>query len=330
MGYGAAWLRRTSAGAVRQHPDISASQDRSILTLTASSFAYNDSYLVSTASSQDADTIQLVARNIAGGCAVGDIGLYSWAISPGGSKLTLTADNDACESRAALIAGEWQRSACKNTENLCLGTLEAGRYSSQFFTPALKAGETWRADFGALSYTVPDGWANQGDWPATYALTTQAAYASGAPYEGRVVPDEITLLARPAAAILHANCAEEPEPGVGTSAQELVAWITSHPGLIATPAGSMKIDGLDATIIDLRLSPDWTETCPDQPPFIAAPLYVGEYHWSVNEGDRIRTVLLDLPGGNAVAIIVDSEDPATLDALVNQAMPIISSFDFTP
>jgi hypothetical protein len=59
-------------------------------------------------------------------------------------------------------------------------------------------------------------------------------------------------------------------------------------------------------------------------------LFVGAYHWALPAGDRLRTVLLDLPGGNAVAIMVDSEDPATIDALVDQAMPIISSFDFTP
>ena len=323
-------LRHPFIGALRQHPDIQASQDRSVITFASLSFAYNDTYFLSTASSPAANQIQLVAQNVAGGCAVGDVGLYSWALSPGGSKLTVTADSDACSSRAAVIAGEWQRSACRRSDNFCLGALEPGRYSSQYFTPALKKDATWRADFGALSYTVPEGWANSGDWPDTYTLMTAAAYASGAPNEGRVVPDQITLLARPAAAILHADCAERPEPGVGISAKELVAWIMSHPGIVATPAGSMKIDGLDATIIDLRLAPDWTETCDDQQPFIAAPLYIGAYHWSVNEGDRFRTVLLDLPGGNAVAIVVDSEDPATIDALVDRAMPIISSFDFTP
>jgi hypothetical protein len=323
-------LRHPFLGALRQHPDIPASQDRSVITFASTSFAYNDTYFRSSASALAADQIQLVAQNVAGGCAVGDVGLYSWALSPGGSKMTLTADNDSCPSRAAVIAGEWQRSVCRNPDNFCLGALEPGRYSSQFFAPALEKGATWRADFGALSYTVPEGWANYGDWPDTYTLMTAAAYSSGAQNEGQVVPDQITLLARPAAAILHANCAERPEPGVGTSAQELAGWIMSHPGLVATPAGSMKIDGLDATIIDLRLAPDWTETCDDQQPFIAAPLYVGAYHWSVNDGDRMRTVLLDLPGGNAVAIVVDSEDPAALDALVDQAMPIISSFNFTP
>jgi len=323
-------LRRPFLGALRQHPDIPASQDRSVITFASSSFAYNDTYFQSSASSPAADQIQLVAKNVAGGCAVGDVGLYSWALSPGGSKLTVTADSDSCPSRAAAITGEWQRSVCRNSDDLCLGVLEPGRYSSLFFTPALKKDATWRADFGALSYTVPEGWANAGDWPDTYTLMTAAAYTSGAPNEGQVVPDQITLLARPAAAILHADCAERPEPGVGTSAQELAAWILSHPGLVATQAGSMTIDGLDATIIDLRVTPDWSETCDVQQPFIAAPLFVGAYHWSVNEGDRIRTVLLDLPGGNAVAIVVDSEDPATLDALVDQAMPIISSFDFTP
>jgi len=43
--------------------------------------------------------------------------------------------------------------------------------------------------------------------------------------------------------------------------------------------------------------------------------------------ERYRVILIDL-SGQLFGILIDSSDPTTFDALVNQAMPIIQSFKF--
>ncbi len=74
------------------------------------------------------------------------------------------------------MVGTWQTSDCRNPDNACLGDLQAGTYSSQFFEPR-PLGE-WAPRYGALTYTVPDGWAASSDFPESYALLTQEAYAA--------------------------------------------------------------------------------------------------------------------------------------------------------
>jgi hypothetical protein len=53
------------------------------------------------------------------------------------------------------------------------------------------------------------------------------------------------------------------------------------------------------------------------------------YHWALPSGDRWHVILVDLEDGNTAAIVLDS-DPATLDQWVQQAMPVIQTFEFAP
>ncbi len=49
---------------------------------------------------------------------------------------------------------------------------------------------------------------------------------------------------------------------------------------------------------------------------------------AVAAGDRQAFILVDLAGGDTVLINVDAVDPAELDAIVAEAMPIIETFEF--
>lgn len=44
--------------------------------------------------------------------------------------------------------------------------------------------------------------------------------------------------------------------------------------------------------------------------------------------ERQRLLLVDLGGGDVVAIVVDAPDPTRFDELVNAAMPVIGSMQF--
>jgi hypothetical protein len=303
--------------------------DVSQLQFTASTFIYHNgnAEFLRSAAGVDGDEIVIHSGSASPGCNEGDEGRYRFSTSAGGSILTIEPGTDDCAPRAEALPGTWQRSACRNPDNWCLGEVEAGTYGSQHFDPVAPTSDVWQADYGRLTYTLPEGWANSDDWPSMYTLMRASSYAAGGVNDGQVAPDTITLLARPSAASLD-NCAEEPEPGVGTDRAALAGWIRSHPGLTVTERPDIAVDGLPATVFDLALKEDWTETCDEQKPFVAAPVFIGDYHWALGTGDRMRVILLDLPSGTTVAITVDPEDPATFDALNAETMPIVESFDF--
>ena len=295
------------------------------------SFSYHNGlneFLLSEAG-VEGDEIVIRSGTARTGCEEGDEGRYPFSVSPGETILTIEPGTDDCVPRSAVLPGTWQRIQCLNPSNGCLGVVEAGTYASQYFAPAVEPGVTPRADFGALTYTVPAGWANSSDWPSIYDLMRASSYSAGGVNEGPSVPDVISLLARASAARLHAGCPEEAEPGVGTDRAALAAWILAHPGLVVTEQSAVTIDGLQATVLDLAVADDWTETCDETSPFVAAPVFVGDYHWAVAKGDRMRVILVDLPAGTTVAITAGGpEDAATFDALVAETMPIIETFDF--
>jgi hypothetical protein len=304
--------------------------DVSQIWFTARTFIYHNgtNELLRSAAGVEGDEIVVRSGSASPGCDEGDEGRYPFSQSPGESILTIESGTDACAERSAAIVGTWQRSQCLNPANWCLGVVEAGTYSSQYFVPAIKFGDTLRADFGALSYTVPDGWANSADWPSVYEIMRASSYAAGGSNEGAVAPDVIALLRAPSAARLDGNCPEVVEPGIGTDRTALTAWILGHPGLRVTEQPAVTIDGLEATVLDLAVASDWTEKCDPVNPFIAAPLFVGDYHVAVAKGDRLRVILVDLPAGTTVAITVDPEDPAAFGALIAETLPIVESFDF--
>ena len=323
-------LRHPFLGPVRNVDGLPAG-NVSQLEFTGRSFVYHNgtSELLRSVVGIDGDELVVRSGTNSVGCDPGTEGRYRLSASPQGSTRTIEPGNDDCPTRLAAIEGTWQRSDCHNPDNWCLGIVEAGTYQSQYFDPDAPTNDEARPDFGALTWTVPDGWANSADWPSMFEIMRAAMYDAGGVNEGAIVPDVITLLGRPAAAQLHAGCPEGvPEPGVGTDRASLAAWVLAHPGLVATQAPDATIDGLTATVIDLEIAADWTETCDEVNPFVAAPLFVGDYHWAIGRNDRMRLILVDLPAGTTVAITVDVEEVATFDALVSEAMPIIETFDF--
>jgi hypothetical protein len=265
-----------------------------------------------------------------GVCAVGDVGTYPWSISPGGTVLTIEPGSDECAARAGVIPGTYERSACKDPGNWCLGQLESGEYLSHYFEPRPQG--AWAARHGALTYAVPEGWASYADWPGVYGLTTASeyeAYNGVDCYDCDGTRDMITLLGQPGAAT--PDCLETNVAGIGLSRQDLVDWLTAHPGLIATDVEDWTVGGLAATSLVIEASEDWTGTCDEEQPFAAVPVFFRQedgYHWALNVGARWHVTLIDLGDGDTVAVVVDAADDQNLGAFVEDALPIIETFEF--
>ena len=333
-------LQSTWVGAPRSIPGLLASaRYRFELKLNTFRFPFDEfgqGQLLASASTEDGDVLRLSSTDTPGGCQVGDVGTYRWSLSSSGTRLTFTVVNDACAARRAALPGDWQRVACKNTESACFGDLvEAGTYPSQYFAPRLAASGSWQPDWGALTYTVPAGWANSADWPNSFVLTPSDAYANEGPTgprDGSV--REISAFRLPVAVSQDAACVGPTVPSSPTSVDGLIGYVQGLKSVVASAPTSITIDGHPAKWMDVTIAPTWKTSCPDGPSGEPVALMLGSGDASADQhviglagSEKVRLVFVDV-GGQVALVVIDSSDPARFDDLVTQAMPIIGSFTF--
>ena len=263
-------------------------------------------------------------------CTLGDVGTYSYALSPGRTKLTIEAGDDDCALRAEAVAGEWQRVACHDQATPCLGAIEAGTYSSLSFDPFSGATRSAVARYGALRYTVPDGWANAADVSHQYVLTRAADYDAN--YTGNCLdcPDSIWMGATPS--VVEDGCSEQADATVGTSVQQLADWIIDHPGLEVREGPATAIDGRPAIVLDVVASEGYPDACRD-PAFDVThvPLFTHPgYTFGIRTGDAHRLILVETRSADKALLIgIDSFDPADLPAFIDETQPIIDTLRLT-
>ena len=306
---------------------LTPTQSGSSIVLTADRIAVTPStegdrhLLDSLASYVGAGHLRLESDSDLDGCAVGNLGDYTWSTSPGGRILYIEPLTDACSDRMTGMSGTWFKMDCPVADDFCLGDLEAGDYASQFFDPFVGPGESWAPRFGVVQYVVPEGWANASDWPTTFQL--QPA--------GTEPTTSITLYAN-VAVVSDDHCADTPDPAVGRSARAIADWLASAPGLVATAPEAVTIGGLSGHRIDITLDPAWTETCP----FSAGAPIRGVFadgsgfHWTIGPGTRSRLFLLDLGDGRAFLVDIEARTGATDDAFIAEATSVVESFAIEP
>ena len=269
------------------------------------------------------------------GCVGSDAGDYAWTLSDDGRHLTITAVSDPCAARLATVPGDWVKMGCKNPLDGCLGDLAPGTYASQYIDPRLEPGASWKPVYGAVTYSVPDGWANSADWPDTFTVTPSDAYATetkDGPAGGHW--HAIGVWAQPAAVTQDGPCSEIVDTKVPRTVDGLMGYITSLPSLDTTPSQPITIDGHQGRWTDVRLRSDWTGRCPDtaQPSTAFLKKAGGDaangWSFGLLGPERSRLVLLDLGGGDIVLVFVDDGGGDRFDQLATDAMPIIESMTF--
>jgi hypothetical protein len=287
----------------------------------AQSAASSAEMLKSTASAVGDGKIRLESPAAADGCAKGDVGTYAWSLNPSGRILTVTAEQDACPTRAGAVAGTWWLRDCPLTDDNCLGAVDAGTYKSQFITPRLDPGGAWSPLFGALTYTVPDGWANAADWPESFELEPVSELP---PVDPNNRSRQIGLSTQPSAMSQDRPCSDTAQLGVTRSVDALVTWVATVPGLVTTTPTAITIDGNSGQWLDIRIDPAWTKTCGGP---VTTPIVTYMMSGTGIRGtERERLILLDLGDGDVLQIVVWTKDQATFDTFITQAMPIIQSF----
>jgi hypothetical protein len=187
--------------------------------------------------------------------------------------------------------------------------LAAGTYTSTVFaTP--------------LTFTVPSGWKVFEDETGQFGL---ALLQNDGP---------CLCVWRDVRASAIKDCAEAPEPGIGTSAKAIADWLAKHPGLTPPTPKPVTIGGLKGYVLDLAIDPAWTKTCPVRGSDPRVPTLVGSgisegVAWDVSPTDSQRLYLLDLgPAGENIAINVDVCCSVQFDIQVGAANAVIKTFAF--
>jgi hypothetical protein len=309
------------------HRDVVQFDKGSTLSFTANGFVMNESnrwdsvqLLGSSAAAVGDGQLRLELTAKENGCEAGDVGLYSWSLSPSGRTLTITPDSDDCAARSSAVPGTWWLAGCPN--ELCLGELDAGTYQSQYIAPRLDPGATWEPVFSGLTYSVPEAWANSNDAPESYELVPATEMPPVAETDRR---RNIGIFTQPTAMSQDRPCSDQIEPGVGRTVGDLTTWLGGLNGLVTTAPTPITIDGHAGQSIDIQLDPAWTATCEGSTERLLTYLNPG---LAVGEDQHERLILLDLGDNDVVAIVVWTRDQATFDAFIPEATQVIESFLF--
>jgi hypothetical protein len=185
--------------------------------------------------------------------------------------------------------------------------LEPGTYTTQAFTPG-------------FSYTVPAGWANPSDFVDHFSIQPAGSDVVG-----------IFLFSNPLPMSQDRTCPDAGEPGVGTSAADLITWIRAHPGLEVSPPRLAAVGGLRGTELDLRIKDGWSFSCSYANGLPTVPLFFGSsggYRWVVVGSEQLRLDILDGPGGSTIVVDMDAFEGDLFQDLVNAASPIVRSITF--
>ena len=174
-----------------------------------------------------------------------------------------------------------------------------------------------------LTYTVPEGWKMFEDEPGQFGL---ALLENDGPC--LCVWRDVRAAAK--------SCAYEPEPGVGSSAADITNWLATRDGLDTTEPQPVSVGGLQGYVIDVRLDPDWTSTCPfsnDEPIFmtLVGTAISEEVFWGTEKSTSQRYYLLDLGENGAdgnIAITVEVCCGVQWDERMKAVAPVIESFVF--
>lgn len=215
--------------------------------------------------------------------------------TPSPSAPSSTSPSPSSASPSTRILPTWY----STTESSGAGILAAGSHTTASFDPG-------------FSFTVPDGWVNDNDQSGYFGLfpDTPGNKAEWGRSEGLADSFIMGFNSSP-----YFVC-ESLEDNSGATAAEIVTAVGKNEILMSSEPVDITIGGLTGKQVDVRVDPDWTGTCPNDPS-----------GFDPKDG-RARGILLDTPDRGVLVMFISSLHSADHDAFVAKMMPIVESFDF--
>lgn len=270
-------------------------------------------------------------------CQPGQTGTYTYQLSPSGQTLTIGGE-DGCPQRAHLFGGSWWLSDCHSQDSEpCLGLLDPGDYGSEFFQSIGAHGVPSEARYGALSFSVPAGWASDADWPSAFSLTPATDFASE--QVGGNPANEISVYSHVVPESQATPCSGQPDAAGEIDAAAYVAWLRTVPGLDVTATTNSAIGGHPVLVLDVTVPTAPTGLCDGTDAVVEYLLSSGWYvanstgstgnqTHAIGAGNHDRLILMDMPSGYLTAIVISTDDGTAFDAFAQQAMAVVDSFKF--
>ena len=284
----------------------------------------NQTLLKATVSAAAPDQLLVTtAEPSAGGCTAAQTGTYTWSLNESGRTLSFSRIDDPCANRQDALGGTWWLEGCQDATDNCLGLLDAGAYASEFVATRAKSGTPWTPIFGALTYAVPSGWANDADWPGLYELAPASSFARWIKDTG--VPSAISVLSDGQPELGSTPCSGKPDSAVGSTVADLVDSLRSKPGLTVTAANPITIGGMTGLTVDLATKDNAIKPCGGE--HVVELMIAGGSPIAIKAGERQRLIVLGA-GATRLVIQIYGPDDAAYSAFVGQAMHIVESMQF--
>jgi hypothetical protein len=198
--------------------------------------------------------------------------------------------------------------SCEDDLPGCAGPLAEGAHRSNQLVPA-------------ISYETPFGWNNAIDLPGIYKLDPPGV---GSPYiivwTDASITDQTT------------TCSLDPDPNLGRSAADWIAFLTTHPGLEASQPVDVDFGGVTGQQVELALASDWTTTCPNHNgPYavlLTQRIEGRDSEYGMPWDQRLLMTVVDVDGKT---VVIQSYGPQSATAFASSTAAVrqvIASFRF--
>ena len=204
----------------------------------------------------------------------------------------------------AASTAEPTRQLCQPSDPACIGPLAPGTHTTaRLLIP--------------VTFEVPEGWSKTLDVPGSLELVLEG-FPSG------------TVGIRPDWAIAdQERCTSNSEPGLGRTVDDLVSFLTEHPGLITSTPEPVILGGLEGQRLDVRKDLAWSGPCPGRVSLFTHQGTINDPGWwDIYDYWQFRLYFLDAGDDHTVTVHIDTTDEASFEGFVGAAMPIVEAFQF--
>jgi hypothetical protein len=184
---------------------------------------------------------------------------------------------------------------------------------SESVTPTSVSGraDKFRAPF---TYTLTQDWVDSGEGARYFSLDSTDGSAH------LIVLSNVVANAT--------NCSDRPKQGVGTSSDAITNWLSTHPALDATTPRPVRLGAATGSYVDVELTGGQVRpNCPNEIGLLTAQPDHPQ-GWSIVAGSKERAYVLDLPSNGTVTIVITAYQASDFGNVIDQATPVVESFDF--